>query len=245
MMFKITKKNFCSDGSITWEEYARRRKQGGAAIARSWKQLRHAERSGDHKAIADAAISVVYWYGRGARLPVTLQALDSLLVYQSEIFWPVLLHHWTGYEQIWRHQDYLVELLQAHSPRDALDYYSPESVAFYNSLAPRKAITVYRGCCQNGIQGIAWTTDREVAAFFAARSGHGGQRGIATGLISKRDFWKFHFASADRDESEIVCEPEIVGWQPLTDGQLGEIMSKRAARQAEGAREAEAETVAA
>jgi integrase len=45
---------------------------------------------------------------------------------------------------------------------------------------------------------------------------------------------RIYFVNAERGEAEIVCEPQIVGWQPLSNEQIDEIMRRRAAPQAEG-----------
>jgi hypothetical protein len=88
------------------------RKAWAAYKARAWKKLHQAERSGDRKAIATTAINVIRCYDNGARLPVTLQVFHSLrrLAYEPEIFWPVLLDQWTGYDGTWHWQQDLSQL---------------------------------------------------------------------------------------------------------------------------------------
>jgi hypothetical protein len=103
-----------------------------------------------------------------------------------------------------------------------------------NSLPPRKPITVYRGCSQDHIEGMASTTDPNVADFFAMRGGMStGTQGVATGVINKRDFG-FYFVNAGT-EAEIVCKPQIVRWGPLSNEQLHEIGQRRQAANAEKA----------
>jgi hypothetical protein len=50
-------------------------------------------------------------------------------------------------------------------------------------------------------------------------------------MIGKRDC-EFYFVTADRNEAESVCEPKIVGWEPLSNEQLDAIMERRAAETA-------------
>ena len=66
---------------------------------------------------------------------------------------------------------------------------------------------VYRGCSEDRLDGLSWTTDREVAMGFAG--GHRGIEVVAPVLVSATcDKVDVLLAVNDREEFEIVVEPE-------------------------------------
>jgi hypothetical protein len=147
---------------------------------------------------------------------------------EPDQFW-----HWCRYDYTWNWQQDLVSILREHSHGDALEHYSPESLAFYNSLPPRKPIMSIAAAFRIISRASHGRPTAMSLAFFAMRGGHTNMQGIARGVISKRD-WGFYFVNAERREAEIVCEPRIVGWDPLSNEQLDEIIRRRAAPKAKG-----------
>jgi hypothetical protein len=219
---------------VPHNEVVRRRKAGGAYKARLWKALRQAERRGDTPEIIDAATVAVNWYDNGERLPQMIRHAfgfgHNKTAENPETFWPILIGVWDGFdgtcdeEMFW--QTALVNIMSQHKPCSGLDFLTDTSGGFYADLPDM--VTVYRGCARKHLDGIAWTTDLDIAGFFAGRRG-GAERDpvIATGRIAINDP-KFYFTSQERNEFEIVCQPEITRVDPVTEAMFEAFKQRRA-----------------
>jgi hypothetical protein len=98
------------------------------------------------------------------------------------------------------------------SPRPGKDKWlmNNEDRAFLASLPDE--VTVYRGCSVNKANGLSWTTDPELARWFANRfnfkSDHFGKDCcIVTGTLRKADIFA---VILERDEITLICDPSKV-----------------------------------
>ena len=67
-------------------------------------------------------------------------------------------------------------------------------------------LVIYRGCSKDKQEGMAWTTEKETAQWFAARWGLGDNR-VYTTTVPRRDVFMF---CDSRGESEIVVDPRCI-----------------------------------
>ena len=125
------------------------------------------------------------------------------------IFWPVFLTNWPRCDNTWAFNCVMPQALRR--PGSAIEFLDAVDRAFFESLSDE--VTVYRGCYSKSVNGISWTTDLRVAEGFA--HGHRGIRVpdpvIAEGKISKSDIFAVF---CGRQESEVLCAPEIVDIRP-------------------------------
>jgi len=72
-------------------------------------------------------------------------------------------------------------------------------------------VTVYCGCDREHIDGVAWTTSKKVAGYFATggRYGRPDDPVIVTGKIKKCSP-DFFFLRGESGEQEIVCDPKVI-----------------------------------
>ena len=125
-----------------------------------------------------------------------------------ETFWKVFLTQWPSCDRTWEDTNSLIgQLRKASSKVSAYAYSDDASRAFYDNLPDD--VHVYRGCSRERIDGIAWTTDKSIAAGFA--HGHRGievlDPVIVTATIPKTDIFSVF---DDRQESEVVCCPRQI-----------------------------------
>ena len=76
--------------------------------------------------------------------------------------------------------------------------------AFFDRLS--NPVTVFRGCGKRYVRGLAWTTDRSVAEFYA----RGGRFPIPRNAVlatAQVDKSAFFFVTLSRNESEVVIDP--------------------------------------
>jgi len=146
------------------------------------------------------ALSTWSWLqNSGARLQGMLEFLEQA---PPPIFWPAFLDTWIASGNTWDCRAPLLRMLRNNLP--SLPYLSEEERAHLAGLPDQ--IEVWRGCSRERVRGVAWTTDRMVAAGFAR-----GHRGItvpdpvvASAVIPKKHVF---FATNDRKELEIVLDP--------------------------------------
>ena len=136
------------------------------------------------------------------------EMLSLLNSVSPETFWKVFLTQWPMCDRTWEYTtSWIGQLEKASSKVGAYAYYDDASRAFYDSLPDN--VLVYRGCSRERIGGIAWTTDKSIAAGFA--HGHRGihvpDSVIVTATIPKKDIFGVF---ADRQESEVVCCPRQI-----------------------------------
>jgi hypothetical protein len=136
--------------------------------------------------------------------------LRSLLRSSSgnpQVFWPLFLEYWSDCESNLAHGWLRDALEYAFMHEAAHRYLDPEDKRFFRSLPDR--VTIYRGVARPGRHiGISWTTDRQVAEWFAGRHTLGG--GVPTllsGHVYKRNIIA---AIAGRGEREVIALPRHV-----------------------------------
>lgn len=131
--------------------------------------------------------------------------LDLTEIVDSEVFWKVFHRCWALCDDTWDLTDQLIESLAFHHSHDhAILHMTPQQDTFYKALP--NVIKVFRGCSEGRVNGISWTTDRNVAVKFAK-----GHRGISvptpvlvSATIRKADIYT---VLTDREESEIILNP--------------------------------------
>ena len=120
-------------------------------------------------------------------------------------FWPVLGSAWVDSNNIWQNPD---EWLELWSERMPYSYSVMDKVDRKAFKALPDEMTVWRGVGnRDAVEGLSWTTDRNMALWFAYRFMKGRKPHLAQGQVSKRDVLA-HFTG--RGESEIVVIPEYV-----------------------------------
>lgn len=122
-------------------------------------------------------------------------------------FWQEFWHIWTTSENLNEDADHIIRLV-AHgmtiaAPRSGLKAKDRKKLA-----ALPKRVTVYRGGTRANQRGWSWTTDREMAKFFANRAVGSTERIISKLVVDKRDVLAY---LGGRNESEIVLDPAIIG----------------------------------
>lgn len=81
---------------------------------------------------------------------------------------------------------------------------SPLLKSDIDDLSDEDMVTIYRGVKVNNYRGLSWTTDKNVAEWFARRFGYNGDKCyVFTGIINKKDILAL-FSS--RNEKEVVCD---------------------------------------
>ena len=123
----------------------------------------------------------------------------------TPVFWQVFLDAWSGCDLTWPYKGLLLDLLRRHAAEEAARGYMTEAdAAFYDQLPA--LVTVYRGCARYRVRGLAWTTDRDVAAYFAKgdRFDREPDRVLATAIIPKAHVFAVQTA---RIESEVILDP--------------------------------------
>jgi hypothetical protein len=121
-----------------------------------------------------------------------------------EIFWPLFVQWWSDCESNLAH-GWLQRTL-ASADGSARDFLEPEDKDFFDSLPER--VTVYRGTQRPGRHvGISWTTDKEIAEWFARRFCLKGTPTLLSGQVRKSSIIA---AFAHRKESEVICLPRHV-----------------------------------
>lgn len=141
-------------------------------------------------------------FGRAEHL---LRVMPTLT---SELRWKVFLLGWPSCDGVDRRtvlglMKYLKPSHRKHM-RAALD---EDAAELFDSLPER--VTIYRGCCHSRVQGFSWTTDIELAKFFApgTRWLRSKTPGIATGTVARKDIFAVFAA---RRESEVMVDPAKV-----------------------------------
>jgi hypothetical protein len=134
------------------------------------------------------------------------RALDFLLATMEEpddVFWPVLLDNWSGFESLHvLRRDMLAILRQRAARSRAEDFYSAGDRALWAALPSR--VPVYRGCqSRRHARQLSWTTELAVTQWFARRFCPPGPI-VASGEIDKSDIF---FITNARRESEVVLDP--------------------------------------
>jgi hypothetical protein len=196
-------------------EWAARARQRRAYKAAGWAKLRHAKIFGDAERIKKCANFCISACDSEDRLVYMLKAIADQ---PPEIFWPLWLKNWSRIDHCADLHWQVHNVLKSKSP--AQPYFDEESRTRFRALP--KTVTVYRGCDYEHIDGLAWTTSKKIAGFFATggRYGRPDDPVIAIGKIGKCSP-DFFFLSGDRGEEEIVCSPEVISVEEYIEGMKG------------------------
>lgn len=156
---------------------------------------------------SDVAKSIVErLYGIGVDSETRADVMLRLVRNQpADVFWSVFLDAWSLCDDTWSHQADLLKLLRRHREAAPVDRGINEAdQRFFASLPDR--VVVLRGCSQERVRGLSWTTDYDVAEGFA--KGHRGKRVpcpvMAKAVVPKEAIFAVF---TDRSESEIVLDP--------------------------------------
>ena len=118
----------------------------------------------------------------------------------------------------------LIEFLQDATDRNPRRILTGEDREFYESLP--EMFTVYRGCAgissEMAAAGVCWTIKRDVAEWFAYRSGSKG-RLVMTARVNKKDIafvkaTEFEIAMQPRHARQIKCREHPDTWHPKMGG---------------------------
>jgi hypothetical protein len=157
-------------------------------------------------AAISGALSLVDQYSAMQSSPERLSALlEVIAAGPPELFWPSLLRNWSSCDATWPARFRLLEVLSCQCRlSNAGLYFDNPARAFFESLPSN--VKVYRGCSDNRVKGLAWTTDKSIAEGFA--KGHRNipvpNPVIASAQIAKDQIF---FVAVDRSESEVVLDP--------------------------------------
>ena len=122
-----------------------------------------------------------------------------------EVFWPVVLDGWNTCDGMLDLRTIMLDTFRRRAAQlSPIMFMDADDRAFFDGL--REPVTVFRGCGKRHVRGMAWTTDRKIAEFFA-RGGRFPQPRdpvIATAEIEKSAVF---FVTQSRNESEVVLDP--------------------------------------
>ncbi len=89
-------------------------------------------------------------------------------------------------------------------PEDFLEVLDADEKAWIESCG--EPFQIYRGCAEDRIDGLSWTTDRTIAESFAV--GHRGISVLSPVIVSaKCSLENILFVTNDREEYEVVVDP--------------------------------------
>ncbi len=123
----------------------------------------------------------------------------------ADVAWPVLIYNWSICDGLYTNRGPYLDLMRHLKHQwPPISFYNADDQHFWNALPD--IVTVFRGCGRRQVRGLSWTTNREIAAFFAK----GGRfrppyaPSIACATVSKSDIF---FIKTSRKEAEIVLDP--------------------------------------
>jgi hypothetical protein len=175
-----------------------------AKVASNWAELKRAKQSGDIERISKAISEITSLCQSEERLERLIFATGDTV---PEVFWPAWLMNWASVDHSAEFHEMLLRLFR--SKGSAVPFIGGDERKRYESLPDE--IIVYRGCGYKFAKGVSWTTNKEVATFFAT----GGRYGppvdpvILTGKVKKHSR-NFFWCESRRREAEIVCAPRII-----------------------------------
>jgi hypothetical protein len=176
-------------------------------LSEMFAQLDAAAELSDETEVARAtreAMSALFVFDRAER-HAWLRRLLIDYERRPEMFWPMFLRLWDDSEADTT-RGYASRLHRVHRRRRAYDFVTAEDKRFYDSLPD--PVTVYRGQEQGAPVGISQTTDRAKGEWFAQRFAclH-GRPVLLVAEVHKRDVYAVF---TDREESEVLCRPNVL-----------------------------------
>lgn len=147
----------------------------------------------------------VFLHERPHRLDAFYEAAEFM---DDETYWKLLGDIWIDSENIWQNEALWVEVL--HSDRDERTSIMDEDDLKVHAELPAD-VEVYRGCNRDErIEGLSWTTDKEIARWFARRlylEGECDEPSVAVGRVARKNVIA---CFNGRNEKEVVALPEHV-----------------------------------
>lgn len=136
------------------------------------------------------------------RLPAVLELIEQA---PSSIFWPTFFTVWCSCDDTWRHRKkLLIALRRQRKAALPIAFMSDADRIWLDSLPD--PIPVFRGCSRARAKGLAWTTDKHIAAGFAR-----GHRSISVAdavVVAAMTPKSAVFAAiTERKEQELVLYP--------------------------------------
>ena len=120
----------------------------------------------------------------------------------GEYFWREVAEWWPSMDAI-EHEN-MATFFEHYSDTWSLDCMSELDQRVWNRLPRKKQITVYRGQGETIPVGLAWTTSRKKAEWFANAGLRGYQRGSPVILTAKLWKWDVALCLNGRGEKEVV-----------------------------------------
>jgi len=147
--------------------------------------------------------SFIFLHERPYRLDAFMEIQDELT---DDEFWSLLADIWTDSENIPEMRDYWDELLASPRP-GRLSMMRDDERIEYDSLPD--IVTIYQGHTEERDDGWSWTTDPNIASWFADRFAkiEGSTPYVTTAKVKKDEI---HAFLTRRGESEVLADPESV-----------------------------------
>lgn len=123
----------------------------------------------------------------------------------TDVFWPVVLSNWQISNASRALESVILETFRQRATESpASKFMSAADCEFFERLA--NPVPVFRGCSKRNIRGMAWTTDKGVAEFFAreGRFSRPYNPVIASAVVEKAQVF---FILTDREESRVILDP--------------------------------------
>ncbi len=132
---------------------------------------------------AKSIISRVYKLDRASRMAVLMGVLEEA---DAATFWRIFLYSWSDFEFPHRWEN-LIDLLRgAHRFVPPYGFMDPADQKYFDNLPD--SVTIYRGFSGPFPLGASWTTDRDIAEWFARRFAE-NEAHVVSGTIRKQDIW--------------------------------------------------------
>jgi len=124
-------------------------------------------------------------------------------------FWLILGDMWESCDDIARHRTRLERLLRARSRRWPIpEAMTSAELAHWQALP--NAVTVWRGCYRENMNGLSWSLNRDVAAGFPLLNRYRREGRLPLLLEGRLRKAKIAFVKLERGESEVVTLPNFV-----------------------------------
>jgi hypothetical protein len=178
------------------------------AVAKHKRKAFTAMKGKDDSAAVKAVLEWMWTLGSHERIDALVPFLYKT-AWTDEVFWRIFLGIWCICDHNYGWSCELDDLINMAGP--CPPHLLPDR-EFYDSLP--QEFTVYRGGDRSIEGGISWTTSVKVAEYFAR-----GNRCVnsdpvvAIASVRKNEIYA---ATNDRNESEVLCQPNIIEVRPGT-----------------------------
>jgi hypothetical protein len=152
---------------------------------------------------AEKIVSRVGKLDRADRMAVLMDVLEFEAA-DGETFWRIFMRWWVDFEFPHRWGSLIDLLRDVHGCVPAYSFMDPADRRFFDSLPD--PVIIHRGSSGIFKSGVSWTTDKDMAEFFARRFAD-TDASVVTGRIRKEEIWAVF---TGRKESEVLCDPDLV-----------------------------------